>query len=100
MGEYPPQPRGSVDDMDEMRCPKCGGSMETHQVGEVEVTRCTACSGIFLERSELGLLSEAENDWHRGSSPHTEPLPRITADMIAPPPGRPRARSFLETLFG
>jgi hypothetical protein len=73
--------------------------MKVHQLGEVQVARCSECSGIFLDRAELGLLSEAENDWHRGSTPHTEPLPRITTDMVAPPPGRPRARSFLETLF-
>jgi Zn-finger nucleic acid-binding protein len=73
--------------------------METRQVGEVQVAQCSSCSGIFLDRAELGVLNEAENDWHRGSSPHTEPLPRITANMTAPPRSRPRARSFLETLF-
>lgn len=86
--------------MDEMTCPKCAGTMHPRQLGELQVARCAACSGIFLERAELGLLSEAENDWHRGSAPHTEPLPRITADMTAPPPSKPRARSFVETLFG
>ena len=29
---------------------------------------------------------EAENDWYRTRSPLTQPLPRITADMTAPPP--------------
>lgn len=86
--------------MGEMSCPKCDGTMKTHRLGELEVSRCSSCSGVFLDRAELGLLSEAENDWHRGSAPHTEPLPRITADMTAPPPSRPRARSFIETLFG
>lgn len=74
--------------------------MRRHPYGDAEVSRCTSCSGIFLERSDLGFLSELENDWHRGSGPHTEPLPKITADMTAPPPPRPKARSFLETLFG
>jgi hypothetical protein len=74
--------------------------MKLHRLGELEVARCADCSGIFLERAELGLLTEAENDWHRGASPHTEPVPRITADMTSPPPTRPRARSFVETLFG
>jgi Zn-finger nucleic acid-binding protein len=86
--------------MDEMTCPKCQETMKVHRLGELDVARCSACSGIFLDRADLGLLTEAENDWHRGSSPHTEPLPRITADMTAPPPTRPRARSFVETLFG
>jgi Zn-finger nucleic acid-binding protein len=86
--------------MDEMSCPKCQATMRQHRLGELEVARCTSCSGIFLDRSEVGLLAEAENDWHRGAAPHTEPLPRITADMTVPPPSRPRARSFVETLFG
>jgi Zn-finger nucleic acid-binding protein len=86
--------------MEEMTCPKCQGQMKVHQLGEVEVVRCSSCNGIFLDRAELGLLTEAENDWHKGATPHTEPLPRITPDMVAPPPGRRRARSFLETLFG
>ena len=86
--------------MDEMTCPKCGGTMLRRQLREVVLARCSACSGIFLDRADLAVLSEAENDWHRESGPHTEPLPRITADMVAPPPqGRPRANSFVETLF-
>jgi len=83
-----------------MTCPKCGGTMRLHQMRDVEIARCSSCHGIFLERADVGVLSEAENDWHRGAGPQTEPLPRITADMIAPPPGPKRARSFLETLFG
>jgi Zn-finger nucleic acid-binding protein len=86
--------------MDEMTCPKCTGTMRTHRLREVTVARCSSCSGIFLDRADLGALSDAENDWHAGSGPHTEPLPRITADMTAPPPpAPPRANSFVETLF-
>lgn len=86
--------------MGETNCPKCGSVMESRQLRELQVMRCTSCAGIFLDRADLGLLSELESDWHRGSGPHTEPLPRITADMVAPPPAsRPRANSFIETLF-
>lgn len=75
--------------------------MEKRAVGAASVSRCTSCSGIFLERADLGNLVEAENDWHRNAGMHhTEPLPRITADMTAPPPSRPRAQSYIETLFG
>jgi len=74
--------------------------MASRALGEVTVARCPSCSGIFLERADLGNLVEAENDWHQHSGPMTEPLPRITADMTAPPPSRPRARSYIETLFG
>lgn len=86
-------------DVDEMSCPRCGSEMSTRSFGGVAVTQCTSCNGIFLEQADLGNLVEAENDWHRNSGPHTEPLPKITADMTAPPPSRPRARSYIETLF-
>ena len=70
--------------------------------GGVAVVHCESCGGIFLERSERGRLIEAENDWHRASGPRTQPLPRITADMNAPPPDIKSAgsRSFLDELFG
>jgi Zn-finger nucleic acid-binding protein len=75
--------------------------MESRRLGDTEVARCPSCNGIFLDRAELGALVEAENDWHAGAGVHhTEPLPRITADMTAPPPTKPRARAFIETLFG
>jgi Zn-finger nucleic acid-binding protein len=85
--------------MDEMTCPQCQGSMATRQIGDASVARCASCSGLFVARSEVGTLSELENDWHLSSGPRTEPLPRITEDMAAPPPSRPKARSFLESLF-
>jgi hypothetical protein len=74
--------------------------MTVQTLGDVSVSRCSSCSGIFLDRADLGSLVEAENDWHVQSGPTTEPLPRITADMTAPPPSRPRARAYIETLFG
>lgn len=82
-----------------MTCPKCGSPMTTRSLGDVPVSQCSSCNGIFLERADLGSLVEAENDWHRNSGPRTEPVPRITADMAAPPPSRPRTRSYIETLF-
>ena len=91
---------GSLGSVDEMTCPKCGSEMNTHTIGDVAVNKCGSCAGIFLERADLGSLVEAENDFHRDSGPHTQPLPKITADMTAPPPGRPRARSYIESLFG
>ena len=75
--------------------------MTVRPLGALDVARCSSCEGIFLERAALGNLIEAEIDWHAGAGVHhTEPLPRITADMVAPPPSRPRARAFIETLFG
>ncbi|HJR39779.1 MAG TPA: zf-TFIIB domain-containing protein [Nocardioidaceae bacterium] len=85
--------------MDAMTCPKCQSAMSTRSLGGVSVSRCSSCHGIFLERADLGNMVEAENDFHQHSGPMTEPLPRITEDMTAPPPSRPRTRSYIETLF-
>ncbi len=85
--------------MDEMTCPKCQSTMKTRSVGNVSVAQCSSCNGVFLDRTELGNLVEAEVDWHAHSGPKTAPLPRITPDMAAPPPSRPQVRSYIETLF-
>lgn len=74
--------------------------MTVRSHGDVVVAQCVSCAGIFLERADVGALVEAETDWHRNSGPRTAPMPRITAEMTAPPPGRPEARAFIETLFG
>ena len=87
--------------MEEMSCPKCDAALSERTVGTATVHRCPSCNGIFLERAELGNLTEAENDWYRDSGPTTQPLPRISADMTAPPPAvAPAVRSYLELLFG
>ena len=85
---------------DSLTCPRCGVEMESRALRDGQVSQCPDGHGVFLARADLGTLVEAETDWHRNDSQHTAPLPRITADMTAPPPGPKRARSFLETLFG
>jgi hypothetical protein len=72
--------------------------MASRTYAHATVSRCEDCSGMFLARAELGALIEAENDWHAHQSANTATLPRITADMSAPPPAE-RSRAFLETLF-
>lgn len=84
---------------DEMTCPKCQSPMEARDVGEVVVSRCTSCQGIFLDRADLGALVEAESDFHVDAGPTTQPLPRITSDMTAPPPMTTTSRSYIRTLF-
>jgi Zn-finger nucleic acid-binding protein len=84
--------------MDEMTCPKCDGTMGERLHGRVHVRQCGSCQGVFLERAELGSMIEAENDWHAHRSTDTAQLPRITADMTAPPPPS-RARSYVDGLF-
>ena len=86
--------------MDEMTCPKCQSAMSTRTLGYAAISQCTSCGGVFLDRGDLGNLVEAENDWHHDSGFKTAPIPRITPDMTAPPPSRPQARSYIETLFG
>ena len=80
-------------------CPRCDSELERRYAGTGSVSVCPEGHGVFLERIELGNLVESETDWHRNASQHTAPMPRITADMTAPPPSRPRARSYIETLF-
>jgi uncharacterized protein len=83
-----------------MTCPQCQSAMAPRFLGDVTVHQCSTCQGIFLQRVELGNLIEAENDWHRDTSHETQPLPRITPDMVVPPPpSRPTSRSYIETLF-
>jgi Zn-finger nucleic acid-binding protein len=84
--------------METTACPGCGGEMHERPTGGVTVLQCGSCEGVFLQRGDLGRLVEAENDWHAHSSTDTAQLPRITADMTAPP-ARPRARSYLDSLF-
>lgn len=82
-----------------MTCPQCGGPMTARVFGHATVHRCGGCSGVFLGRADLGALVEAENDWHAHQSANTAALPRITADMTAPPKLPPRSRAYIETLF-
>jgi uncharacterized protein with PIN domain len=55
-----------------MRCPKCGGHLETVEFHRVQVDRCPDCAGIWLDNGEIdavvahedkGLLSRALGDF-------------------------------------
>lgn len=83
-----------------MTCPRCGTEMEDRVVGSAAVSACPDGHGVFLAKADLGALIEAEEDWHRNASHHTAPMPRITADMTAPPAMAKRSRAWVETLFG
>ena len=73
--------------------------MVSETLGDGELNQCPDGHGVFLSRGDLGSLIEAELDWHRHSGQHTAPMPRITADMTAPPSARKPARAWIETLF-
>jgi uncharacterized protein len=85
--------------MDSMTCPRCGVEMEARDLGQATVSQCPEGHGVFLSRADLGLLIEAETDWHRNAGQHTAPMPRITADMTAPPSMGKQSRAWVETLF-
>ncbi|MDO9497474.1 MAG: zf-TFIIB domain-containing protein [Nocardioides sp.] len=85
--------------METYSCPRCSVAMVTHQVGDGEVAQCPDGHGVFLSRADLGAMIESELDWHRHAGQHTAPLPRITADMVAPPAAKTPARAWVETLF-
>ncbi|PVG83925.1 hypothetical protein DDE18_06480 [Nocardioides gansuensis] len=85
--------------MDPLSCPRCGAEMHDRIVGQASVSQCPDGHGVFLSRAELGTLIESETDWHRGTSQHTAPMPKITADMTAPPAATKRTRAWIETLF-
>ena len=88
--------------METLTCPRCGAELESRALGatgEGEISSCPEGHGVFLSRADLGALIQAETDWHRHAGQHTAPLPRITADMTAPPAGRPAARAWVEPLF-
>lgn len=73
--------------------------MDQRTHGEATVSSCPEGHGVFLARADLGMLVEAENDWHRNAGQHTAPMPRITADMTAPPRAALVTQSYIRTLF-
>ena len=86
-----------------MTCPQCGSEMTRKTRGAVDLAQCTSCAGIFLGRGALHDLAESENSWHEAKQGHhTQPLPRISETMTAPPPheGKAVSRSYIDTLFG
>ena len=73
--------------------------MTERTLGLATVSQCPDGHGVFLARADLGTLIESEDDWHRNAGHHTAPMPRITADMTAPPTTGKQSRAWVETLF-
>ena len=86
--------------MESMTCPRCSSEMTERTLGQATVSQCPEGHGVFLSRADLGTLIESEGDWHRNVGQHTAPMPRITADMTAPPASTHHSRAWVETLFG
>ena len=83
----------------ELSCPVCHVAMDTRPLGDGVVNACHDGRRVFLRGADLGRLVEAEQDWHRHAGQHTMPMPKITADMTAPPAAKAPARAWVETLF-
>ena len=73
--------------------------MTDRVLGQATVSQCPDGHGVFLSRADLGTLIESESDWHRNAGQHTAPIPRITAEMAAPPAAAHHSRAWVETLF-
>lgn len=43
-----------------MRCPKCGEALEEITFQEIQVDRCTACHGVWLDPGELEQVTARE----------------------------------------
>jgi Zn-finger nucleic acid-binding protein len=86
--------------METLACPVCNEEMDSRALGDADIHQCPAGHGVFLRRADLGTLADAERAWHQHAGHHTMPMPRITADMAAPPVTKPAPRSWIETLFG
>jgi Zn-finger nucleic acid-binding protein len=87
-----------------LTCPQCDAELNARSLGSSlgsgQVYLCPRGHGVFLPRIELGALIESETDWHRLATQNTAPIPRITADMEAPPASKAHARAWVESLFG
>lgn len=55
-----------------MRCPKCGGHLETEELHRIQIDRCPDCNGLWLDNGEIdavlghedkGMLSRALGDF-------------------------------------
>lgn len=86
--------------METMNCPQCGTQMDERRVGDGQVLSCPDNHGVFLPRSALSDLIDAESAWHRNADArHTAPIPRITADMTRPPSYAAAPPAWVASLF-
>jgi 5-methylcytosine-specific restriction endonuclease McrA len=43
-----------------LRCPKCGGNLQTIDVSRVQVDQCPECHGVWLDAGEMDHIMHAE----------------------------------------
>jgi hypothetical protein len=47
-----------------MRCPKCGDELHTLRYGQIELDRCFACHGTWLDEGELEKIAAHDEHEH------------------------------------
>lgn len=50
-----------------MHCPKCGMDLQTVSFRDVEIDRCFACGGVWLDDGELEKIARAEVQEKKGA---------------------------------
>ncbi len=48
-----------------MHCPKCGMTMSTITINQVEVDKCFACGGLYFDDGELEKVSGKESSFFK-----------------------------------
>ncbi len=56
-----------------LQCPKCRGTMRTHNRNNVHIEQCDNCRGIFLDYGELETLTQLQNQWAQNLPPPSPP---------------------------
>jgi Zn-finger nucleic acid-binding protein len=67
--------------MQTLACPKCQGSMRTHNRNGIHIEQCDNCRGIFLDYGELEAITQLQNQWMQQQTP---PMPQ--QPMMQPSP--------------
>ena len=87
-----------------MPCPKCRGTMRTHNRNGIHIEQCDGCRGIFLDYGEIETLTQLQNQWVQQMPP-----PPSNLGHGQPPWGQPashhqhphyyKKRGFMGLLF-
>lgn len=49
-----------------MKCPKCGADLKEKMHNDVAIDECAGCGGIWLDKGELELLVNSEDESAKG----------------------------------
>jgi Zn-finger nucleic acid-binding protein len=54
--------REAVDDATPLKCPRCGGSLQSLRLGQTPVRECSDCGGLWVDPATLQQLCDARED--------------------------------------